>query len=280
MIDIIIPVYNTPYADLERCLKSVENQTYKDYKVYIIDDGSKESTKKQLDSYIAGKTNFTVKHIANAGVSNARNLGIEVSNSKYLTFLDADDTIEENFLEEAFHLIEDYNLDLIIGGYHEIKNGEIVRTRTCTPGLHLYNHLNLEQFFEKLLSSKTNETNRVIGDCPTGRIYTRLFRRDSIGPLRFNTDIKMSEDTLFMIDYMYNNPTIGIIDRVWYNYYINDYSISNGTKKEKLITNIKGFIKEIEKRYKKEKNDTIKDAYLSRVKKANNYIEEIKNTNS
>ena len=98
MIDIIIPVYNTPYADLERCLKSVENQTYKDYKVYIIDDGSKESTKKQLDSYIAGKTNFTVKHIANAGVSNARNLGIEVSNSKYLTFLDADDTIEENFL--------------------------------------------------------------------------------------------------------------------------------------------------------------------------------------
>ena len=280
MIDIIIPVYNTPYADLERCLKSVENQTYKDYKVYIIDDGSKESTKKQLDSYIAGKTNFTVKHIANAGVSNARNLGIEVSNSKYLTFLDADDTIEENFLEEAFHLIEDYNLDLIIGGYHEIKNGEIVRTRTCTPGLHLYNHLNLEQFFEKLLSSKTNETNKVIGDCPTGRIYTRLFRRDSIGPLRFNTDIKMSEDTLFMIDYMYNNPTIGIIDRVWYNYYINDYSISNGTKKEKLITNIKGFIKEIEKRYKKEKNDTIKGAYLSRVKKANNYIEEIKNTNS
>lgn len=280
MIDIIIPVYNTPYADLERCLKSVENQTYKDYKVYIIDDGSKESTKKQLDSYIAGKTNFTVKHIANAGVSNARNLGIEVSNSKYLTFLDADDTIEENFLEEAFHLIEDYNLDLIIGGYHEIKNGEIVRTRTCTPGLHLYNHLNLEQFFEKLLSSKTNETNKVIGDCPTGRIYTRLFRRDSIGPLRFNTDIKMSEDTLFMIDYMYNNPTIGIIDRVWYNYYINDYSISNGTKKEKLITNIKGFIKEIEKRYKKEKNDTIKDAYLSRVKKANNYIEEIKNTNN
>ena len=280
MIDIIIPVYNTPYADLERCLKSVENQTYKDYKVYIIDDGSKESTKKQLDSYIAGKTNFTVKHIANAGVSNARNLGIEVSNSKYLTFLDADDTIEENFLEEAFHLIEDYNLDLIIGGYHEIKNGETVRTRTCNPGLHLYNHLNLEQFFEKLLSSKTNETNKVIGDCPTGRIYTRLFRRDSIGPLRFNTDIKMSEDTLFMIDYMYNNPTIGIIDRVWYNYYINDYSISNGTKKEKLITNIKGFIKEIEKRYKKEKNDTIKDAYLSRVKKANNYIEEIKNTNS
>ena len=275
MIDIIIPVYNTPYADLERCLKSIENQTYKDYKVYIIDDGSKESTKRQLDTYIAGKTNYVVKHIANAGVSNARNLGIEVSSSKYLTFVDADDTIEPTFLEEAFHLIEDYNLDLIIGGYHEIKDHEIERTRMCTPGLHLYNNLNLEQFFEKLLSSKTNSNNKVIGDCPTGRIYTRLFRRDSIGPLRFNTDIRMSEDTLFMIDYMYNHPTIGIIDRVWYNYYINDYSISNATKKERLITNIKGFIKEIEKRYKKESNTNIKDAYQARVDKANSFIDEI-----
>ncbi|MBQ8131655.1 MAG: glycosyltransferase family 2 protein, partial [Bacilli bacterium] len=153
MIDIIIPVYNTPYADLERCLKSIENQTYKDYKVYIIDDGSKDSVKKQLDSYVSGKKNYFVKHIANAGVSNARNLGIESSNSKYLTFVDADDTIEPNFLSEAINLIEDNNLDLIIGGYHEIKDNEIVRTRVCLPGLHIYNNLNLKLFFEKLLSS-------------------------------------------------------------------------------------------------------------------------------
>ena len=82
MIDIIIPVYNTPLNDLERCLKSILNQTFKNYNVYIIDDGSNQNTREYLENYIKGKSNFIVKHIENAGVSNARNVGIELSSSK------------------------------------------------------------------------------------------------------------------------------------------------------------------------------------------------------
>ena len=280
MIDIIIPVYNTPLNDLERCLNSILSQTFNDYKVYIIDDGSNNDTKEYLDNYAKGKNNFIVKHIENGGVSNARNMGIDISNSKYIAFVDADDSVEKSFLKEAYNIIENNNLDIVIGGYNEIKNGKIDRIRLSEPGLHIYENENIIKFMEKLLTSKTNETNKEIGNAPVGRIYTRLFNRDSIGSLRFNTNIHMSEDTLFMIDYTLQAKRIGVVDKVWYNYYINDYSISNATKKEKMINNINGFINEIEIRKNKESNEIIKNAYEGRIEKAKSYINEIESTNN
>lgn len=276
MIDIIIPVYNTPIIDLERSLNSILNQTYTNYKVYIIDDGSNDITKNYLDDFVKNKDNFIIKHINNSGVSNSRNIGIEISNSKYITFVDADDSLEKTFLEEAYELIEKNNLDIIIGGYNEIKNGNIVRTRLSLPGLHIYEGKTINNFFEKLLTGKTNENNKEIGDCPTGRIYTRLFRKDSIGNLRFDTNIHMSEDTLFMIDYTYKAKKIGIVDRVWYNYFINDYSISNSINNKELIKRIIEFIEEINKRKDNEKDPVLKKSYQSRIDKANNYINELK----
>ena len=276
MIDVIIPVYNTPIKDLERCLNSVANQTFNNYKVYIIDDGSNKETKIYLDNYIKDKNNFIVKHIENSGVSNARNVGIEISSGEYITFIDSDDSLNNNFLKESYNLIKENNLDLIIGGYNEIKNNKVTRTRLSMPGLHIYEGTKITNFFEKLLSSKINDNNKEIGDCPTGRIYTRLFKRETINNLRFNTNIGMSEDTLFMIDYMKCVKRIGIVDKIWYNYYINNYSISNGTKKDKLIKNIEKFILEIMKRKDEEKNIIIKNAYEERIKKANKYIEEQK----
>lgn len=278
MIDIIIPVYNTPINDLERCLQSIMNQTKDNYLVYIVDDGSNEEIRNYLDEFVKDKEKFTVTHIENGGVSNARNIGMDISFNEYLAFVDADDTVTPNFVEESYALVKDNNLDLIIGGYNEVKNNVITKVRESMPGVHIFEKDTLINFFEKLLSSKTNETNQVIGDCPTGRIYTRVFRRESIDNLRFNTNIKMSEDTLFMIDYMNYVNRIGVTNKIWYNYYINDYSISNGTKKEKMINNIQGFIEEIMKRYNEEKNDRLKAAYNARLIKATNYLNEIKNS--
>ncbi len=275
MIDIIVPVYNTPRSDLERCLNSILKQTFNNYKVYIIDDGSNDETKEYLDDYVKDKNNFIVKHISNNGVSNARNLGIDISNSKYIAFVDADDTVESTFLEEAYDLAEDNNLDLIVGGYNEVLDNTIIRTRLSEPGLHIFEGDNIDKFTEKLLSGKTNENNKEIGDCPTGRIYTRLFKRNSIDNLRFDSNIHMSEDTLFMIDYVSKVNKIGVIDKVWYNYYVNDYSISNGTKNKILIERVKDFIKEIEKRMNNTEKENIKLAYQARIDKSYNYINEL-----
>ena len=275
MIDIIIPVYNTPTIDLERCFNSINKQTFNDYKVYLIDDGSNNETKAYLDNYVKDNDHYIVNHINNGGVSNARNIGIEISNSKYLTFVDSDDTLEESFLEEAYELIEDNNLDLIIGGYNEIENGVVTRVRKSLPGLYIYENDSINNFKEKLISGKTSDRNKEINDLPTGRIYTRVFKRDSLKNLKFNTNLHISEDTLFMIDYVTSDKRIGIIDKVWYNYYINSYSISNNTD----IDRIKDFIKEIEIRLENENNNIIKEAYKQRIIKANNYIKEIYENN-
>ena len=276
MIDVIMPVYNTPINDLERVLISIESQTFKDFNLYIIDDGSNEETREFLDKYSLNKDYIIVKHIPNGGVSNARNIGIEISKNKYIAFVDSDDKVEREFLKEAYKLMEDNNLDLVVGGYNEIQDGKIVRIRKSLPGLYIYEGKNIDHFFEKLLSSKTNDNNKEIGDCPTGRIYTRLFRRSTVGNLRFKDEI-MSEDTLFMIDYMYKAKRIAVTDRVWYDYYINPYSISNATKREKMINKVELFIKEIKDRMEKETRNNIKEAYQARIVKANNYIEELRN---
>lgn len=268
MIDIIMPVYNTPIDDLKRCLSSIERQTFKDYKVYIIDDGSLDDVRSFLDEYAKEKDEVIVKHVVNGGVSRARNIGIDSSSAEYLTFVDSDDTLEENFLEEAFSLIKDNDLDLVIGGYNEVKNGEVVKVRKCDDGFYIYDKSNLDLVMDKLLSGKLREDNKNIGSLPTGRIYTRLYKRSVLGDLRFNGSLGMSEDTLFMIDFMDRVGRIGLSSSVWYNYYINDYSISRRKVSDKVINDHMMFIEEVYKRMLVEDDLRIKNAYIFRVFKS------------
>ncbi len=268
MIDIIIPVYNTPIDDLKRCLSSIERQSFKNYKVYIIDDGSFDEVRNFLDEYAKDKENCIVKHVVNGGVSRARNIGIDSSSAEYLTFVDSDDTLEENFLEEAFSLIKDNDLDLVIGGYNEVKNGEVVKVRKCDDGFYIYDKSNLDLVMDKLLSGKLREDNKNIGSLPTGRIYTRLYKRSVLGDLRFNSSLGMSEDTLFMIDFMDRVKQIGLSSSIWYNYYINDYSISRRKVSDKVINDHMMFIEEVYKRMLVEDDLRIKNAYIFRVFKS------------
>lgn len=268
MIDIIMPVYNTPIDDLKRCLSSIERQTFKDYKVYIIDDGSLDDVRSFLDEYVRDKDEVIVKHVVNGGVSRARNIGIDSSSAEYFTFVDSDDTLEENFLEEAFSLIKDNDLDLVIGGYNEVKNGEVVKVRKCDDGFYIYDKSNLDLVMDKLLSGKLREDNKNIGSLPTGRIYTRLYKRSVLGDLRFNSSLGMSEDTLFMIDFMDRVKQIGLSSSIWYNYYINDYSISRRKVSDKVINDHMMFIEEVYKRMLVEDDLRIKNAYIFRVFKS------------
>lgn len=268
MIDIIMPVYNTPIDDLKRCLSSIERQSFKNYKVYIIDDGSLDDVRSFLDEYVRDKDEVIVKHVVNGGVGRARNIGIDSSSAEYLTFVDSDDTLEENFLEEAFSLIKDNDLDLVIGGYNEVKNGEVVKVRKCDDGFYIYDKSNLDLVMDKLLSGKLREDNKKIGSLPTGRIYTRLYKRSVLGDLRFNSSLGMSEDTLFMIDFMDRVKQIGLSSSIWYNYYINDYSISRRKVSDKVINDHMMFIEEVYKRMLVEDDLRIKNAYIFRVFKS------------
>ncbi len=274
MIDIVIPVYNTPNKDLIRCLESIKNQSYTNYQVYIIDDGSKKETATILDEYSSNNPQFHTIHIPNGGVSHARNIGLQYSQSEYITFVDSDDEVEPNFLKESLELLENNHLDMIVGGYQEIKDNEVRRTRLCEPGLHIYEGKETEKFFDKLLSGKLCKDNQEIQDAPTGRIYTRLYRKSCIQGITFNENVKISEDTLFVIDLMKNLNRIGVVDKIWYKYYQNPYSIVHKEFGSQELKNLLVFMNEIYQRMLLEKRSRIKNAYKMRIFKTCVDIEE------
>ncbi len=273
MVDIIVPVYNTPKDDLYRAFDSILRQTYKEYRVIIIDDGSNSDIGADIDKYVACDERFIVKHIKNHGVSYARNLGLSLANSEYVTFMDADDTICDNFLEEAVQLIMENDLDMIVGGYNEIKNGQVVKTRKAHDGLHIYRGFDrMDAYFEKLLTSKTTDSNKELGDVPTGRIYTKIYKTKIAKKVKFNEKITISEDTLYLIDLMRYVKSVGVVPNVWYNYYINDYSLSHKKLDKIEISKRLDFINEIYIRMSMCKKMELKEAFRKRIIKTYNGI--------
>ena len=98
LISIIIPAYNIENY-IVRCLDSLLNQTYKNLEVIVVDDGSSDNTGKIIDDYASKYENIKVIHKKNAGVSAARNSGIDVANGDYIGFVDGDDTVDKEMFE-------------------------------------------------------------------------------------------------------------------------------------------------------------------------------------
>lgn len=125
LISIIVPIYNVePY--LQKCVDSVLNQTFQNYELILVDDGSTDNSSKICDEYANKYDYITVIHQNNAGVSAARNTGLDSSKGEYIFFLDSDDWIERNALEKLISLIKKNNLDLAIIEIKETDNENIV----------------------------------------------------------------------------------------------------------------------------------------------------------
>lgn len=119
LVSIIIPVYNGEDKIL-KTLESLKNQTYQNFEILIVDDGSTDNTLKTIKNITRESQNFKIFTKDNGGVSSARNLGIENAVGKYICFLDADDFLENNYFETMFTKISDTNSDLIYCGYNII----------------------------------------------------------------------------------------------------------------------------------------------------------------
>ena len=105
MISVIIPAYNVAPL-LERCYQSIQTQTYKDFEVILIDDGSTDQTPEICEELAKNNANTRVVHQKNSGVSAARNKGIEIASGDYLCFIDSDDYVEPEYLQSLYHAIE------------------------------------------------------------------------------------------------------------------------------------------------------------------------------
>ena len=121
-ISIIIPVYNiAPY--LEECVESIINQSFTDFEVILVDDGSNDGSTDLCDKYKT-YSNFRVIHTKNEGAAHARNTGLDIAKGKYVAFIDGDDVIVENYLEILYKEIETQNVDIAVCCCKSIENGE------------------------------------------------------------------------------------------------------------------------------------------------------------
>lgn len=102
-ISVIVPVFNTDEKVLEECLQSICEQSFNDYEVIIVDDGStNKSTQTTCDSFASKNSNFSVAHYPNHGVSSARNRGVASAKGRWIAFIDSDDSVEPNYLQSLF----------------------------------------------------------------------------------------------------------------------------------------------------------------------------------
>lgn len=184
-ISVIIPVYNTEKY-LHRCIDSVLAQTYQDFELLLIDDGSKDSSGAICDEYAVGDSRVKVFHKENGGVSSARNVGLDNARGEWITFVDADDYIEENFLKSFEGNLD---ADLVVGNMIICEAGKspsdidahIVPGKYCP--------------IQSVLKGNLTKT---VFCAPWGK----LFRNDGIRDLRFDVGMTICEDTKFVYNYI------------------------------------------------------------------------------
>lgn len=223
LVSVIMPVYNTDEELLRAAVQSVQLQTYQNLELIIIDDGSESQCAELCDNIADDRTR--VLHIKNSGVSVARNRGIDESRGEFIAFIDSDDTMAENAIAVMVEQIE--RVDFVTCGckhVHSINN-------PFPAVMNGYEILNQSNCIEYLCYM-----NPKYGHIETNAIWGKLYRRDIIGYLRFDTDIVMAEDFIFNFEYITKSGQGKYLDFMAYNYLEREDSISRSFRPKMMNT--------------------------------------------
>ena len=208
MISIIIPVYNVEKY-LEQCLKSIFNQSYNNIEVIIVNDGSTDKSEQIIKKYAKKYTNLIYIKQENQGVSKARNLGISMANGDYIVFIDPDDFLELDALENMYSKAKENDLDLVIIGYKEVYDDNIEGKDTIKV-------LNKSEYKVYYGNEVANMMLRleILGFSWDKMFKTKLIKEKN---LEFE-DNRYVEDWYPMFVQVFNSKKIGFINKPLYNY--------------------------------------------------------------
>ena len=185
-ISVIVPVYNVE-AYLERCVESILQQTYTHFELILINDGSTDSSGQICDHLASQYENIKVYHIENAGVSNARNMGIQLATGSWVTFIDSDDFVTQDYLATLASAAEGLNVGFVIASLHHIKNGIVTDIPSHSGKTELWS---TEETMKELLMTTRTSFFPV----------AKLFKRDLLADEKFNTNYHLAEDALFLTE--------------------------------------------------------------------------------
>ncbi|MDE6234856.1 MAG: glycosyltransferase [Muribaculaceae bacterium] len=187
-ISVIIPVYNTA-ALLPRCLESILNQTYNNYEVICINDGSTDNSLSVLKEYAKGYKNLVILSQPNQGVSVARNTGLDHCTGDYITFIDSDDYVDKEYLTTLITSSSGESYDLICSGLTDFCDDGVIHSVNLQPAkIQLSTSGNIIGFLETLLNTS-----------PVAKLYRReIILKNNI---RFSRGLSLGEDREFNLKY-------------------------------------------------------------------------------
>lgn len=214
LVSIIVPVYNTEEY-LEKCIRSLLNQTLQDIEIIAIDDGSKDKSGDILDEFqIRFPEKMRVFHQQNAGISAVRNRGIDLAKGKYIAFVDSDDSVAPIYCELLVSKIAADSLDMAVCDYFEVRGDNLKKVvMPCVEKATVYE--NPELLFN-------------INTSPWNKIYSVDFLRRN--HIEFPSDLKY-EDTVFVHLILAKGAKIGCVNKPLVYYVIHTNSESTVVKK-------------------------------------------------
>lgn len=185
MISIIVPAYNCS-GFIARCVDSLRMQSYSDLQIILVDDGSSDDTPSVCDELAAADSRITVLHKPNGGVSSARNAGITAAEGEYITFVDADDYVNPDHIENLYALMQKYACDVAICSY------AVENESSCKPA-----ERSVCSCSEMCYDHDSAVCELLAGGAVGGYVWNKLYRRELLEGIEFDGGIKILEDLLF-----------------------------------------------------------------------------------
>ena len=201
LISIIVPVYNVEKY-LEKCVKSIIQQTYENIEIILVDDGSKDNSGKICDELEQKDNRIKVIHKENGGLSDARNAGLKIATGKYIGFVDSDDYIQEDMFETLYKLNKENNSDISIVSYYEIYNEKVISVRDSKK-LEILNKI--DAIKELLIDTKIQSY-----------AWNKLFKRELFNNIEFPTNKNFEDIATTLLLFERANKIVLLEDPKYY----------------------------------------------------------------
>ena len=209
MISVIVPVYNVEKY-LDRCVKSILSQSFSDFELLLVDDGSPDRCGEMCDEYAKGDSRIKAFHKRNGGLSDARNFGIEKALGEYLMFVDSDDYIHEQMLETLHRLITENDADLAVCSAMDVFEGkEVTQVREI----------------REFTLNKTESYKYMLRGDGLPSACNKLYKRQTVGEVRFPVGM-LYEDGFFTPQILKRVEKTAVTSRPMYYYFRRGDSIT------------------------------------------------------
>lgn len=221
LVSIIIPVYGVEKY-LEKCVKSVIKQSYKNLEILLIDDGSKDKSGKICDKLSENDLRIKVYHKKNGGLSDARNYGLKHATGEYIMFVDSDDYIDINMVKKMIDMANSYNLDIVMCDFSIVnENDKIILKKEKESTFKIYNKNQLFKLWNTDMYLICNLA------------WNKLYKKELFDKIMFPVG-KIHEDEFTVYKVVYLSKKIGYITESLYYYYQQESSIMHNLNDKRL----------------------------------------------